>query len=259
MGPPWPERRADFAPPTARNHAPSASCFNLTPIGSERVNSTTALVIFDCDGVLVDSEPIANRVFADALGELGLRMSEAEMYEEFVGRSMAYCMRIVEERLGRPAPVDFVARLQERTFSAFESEGLKATDGIVEALDALDALEIPICVASSGEIEKMRFTLGLTGLLPRFEGRLFSATQVAHGKPAPDIYLFAADRMGVSPNRCIVVEDSPAGARAGLAAGMTVLGYCAHTPADVLERLGVHRTFADMRRLPDLLASILDG
>lgn len=251
-----PERRADFAPPTARNHAPSAWRLNLTLFGRGRVNSTTDLVIFDCDGVLVDSEPIANRVFAEALAELGLSMSESEMYAEFVGRSMSYCMERVEERLRRPAPSDFVARLQERTFAAFEAEGLKATDGIFEALDAITT---PTCVASSGEIEKMRFTLGSTGLLPRFEGRLFSATQVAHGKPAPDIYLFAAEQMGVQPSRCVVVEDSPAGARAGLAAGMTVLGYCAHTPADALARLGVHRTFDDMRELPGLLTRTAAG
>ncbi|NLG77655.1 MAG: HAD family hydrolase [Xanthomonadaceae bacterium] len=208
------------------------------------------LVIFDCDGVLVDSEPIANRVFAEALAELGLQVSLDEMYADFVGRSMSYCMRLVEARLGRPAPADFVTRLQERTFAAFEAEGLQATEGIHEALDAI---ALPMCVASSGEIEKMRFTLGLTGLLPRFDGRLFSVTQVEHGKPAPDIYLYAAKQMGAQPSRCVVVEDSPAGARAGLAAGMTVLGYCAHTPAESLARLGVHCTFAGMRELPGLL------
>lgn len=203
----------------------------------------------------MDSEPIANRVFAEALAELGVNMSESEMYAEFVGRSMSYCMELVEARLGRPAPADFVTRLQERTFAAFEAEGLKATEGIFEALDAIT---IPMCVASSGEIEKMRFTLGMTGLLPRFDGRLFSATQVAHGKPAPDIYLFAAEQMGVHPSRCVVIEDSPTGAQAGLAAGMIVLGYCAHTPADALTRLGVHRTLANMRELPGLLTRTVE-
>lgn len=211
------------------------------------------LVIFDCDGVLVDSEPIANRVFVQMLNEIGLEATIEEMYAEFLGRSMAYCVQVVEQRLGHPVPTDFVARLQERTFAAFESDGLRATSGIEAALDAIDA---PVCVASSGEIEKMRFTLGLTGLLPRFDGKLFSATQVAHSKPAPDIYLFAASQMGVEPARCVVVEDSPAGAQAGLAAGMTVLGYAAHTAPDALRRVGVQRTFADMRDLPDLIAAI---
>lgn len=211
------------------------------------------LVIFDCDGVLVDSEPIANRVFAQMLAEIGLQVSEAEMYEQFVGRSMAYCMRLVEARLGRAVPADFVDRLQARTFAAFESEGLEATDGI---FDALNAIEVPVCVASSGELEKMRFTLGRTGLLSRFENRLFSATQVAHGKPAPDVYLFAAAQMNARPQACVVIEDSPAGARAGLAAGMIVFGYTAHSTAEALERIGVQRTFADMRELPELLARL---
>lgn len=211
------------------------------------------LVIFDCDGVLVDSEPIANRVFASMLAELGLEVSEADIYRDFVGRSLAYCVGQVEARLGRPLQEDFVERLQRRTFAAFEAEGLRPIDGIVEALDAID---MPFCVASSGEIEKMRVTLGLTGLLPRFEGRLFSATQVARGKPAPDVYLFAAERMGVMPQSCVVVEDSPVGARAGLAAGMTVLGYCARTSSESLQVAGVHRTFADMRELPELLRAI---
>jgi|HigsolmetaAR203D_1030402.scaffolds.fasta_scaffold00011_148 HAD superfamily hydrolase (TIGR01509 family) len=208
------------------------------------------LAIFDCDGVLVDSEPIANRVFATMLCELGLQMSEAEMYQELTGRTLSDCARIVEARLGRSLPEGFLAELQERTLAAFEREGLKPIDGIHEALAAID---MPVCVASSGELEKMRFTLGLTGLLPRFDGRLFSATQVPRGKPAPDIYLFAAASMGVAPERCVVIEDSPAGAQAGLSAGMTVLGYCAHTPAAALRAVGVQRTFADMRELPDLL------
>ena len=100
----------------------------------------------------------------------------------------------------------------------------------------------------------MRFTLGITGLLPRFEGRLFSVTQVERGKPAPDIYLFAANAMGVSPTRCVVVEDSPVGAQAGLRAGMTVLGFTGHTQAQQLIQVGVQRTFADMRDLPAILA-----
>ncbi len=209
------------------------------------------LVIFDCDGVLVDSEPIANRVFAQMLAEIGLNVTMEEMYSDFVGRSISYCMQLVEKRLGHSAPDDFVARLQERTFAAFAAENLRATDGIEEALDAI---HVPICVASSGEIEKMRFTLGLTGLLPRFCGHLFSATQVARGKPAPDIYLFAASNMSVAPERCVVIEDSPAGAQAGVAAGMMVLGYSAHTPARALLEVGAQRAFADMRSLPDLLA-----
>lgn len=213
--------------------------------------STYDLVIFDCDGVLVDSEPIANRVFAEMLGELGLHTSIEDMYANFVGHPMTYCMQLVEQRLGRAPPVDFEARLQERTFAAFESDGLKGMSGVIEALDQI---AIPACVASSGELDKMKFTLGLTGLLPRFRDRLFSVTQVKRGKPAPDIYLYAAARMGVRPEKCVVVEDSPIGAQSGVAAGMSVLGFCAHTPAEKLIAVGVQRTFAEMRELPSILA-----
>jgi len=208
------------------------------------------LVIFDCDGVLVDSEPIANEVFSRMLKELGLEIGIDEMYAQFVGRSMADCMRLVEERLGYAPPPDFVTKLQERTFQAFEAGGLQPTPGIEEVLDAIP---VPVCVASSGEVEKMRFTLGLTGLLPRFDGYLFSVTEVAHAKPAPDIYLYAAERMRADSRRCAVIEDSLFGAQAGVAAGMTVFGYSAHTDAQALRRVGAHQTFAAMRELPRLL------
>ena len=215
------------------------------------MRSDFELVIFDCDGVLVDSEPIANRVFAEMLSELGVQTSLDDMYANFVGHPMSYCMQLVEQRLGHAPPADFEVRLQERTFSAFEAERLQAMPDIFEALDQIS---IATCVASSGEIQKMRFTLGITGLLRRFEGRLFSVTQVERGKPAPDIYLFAAKTMGVTPARCVVVEDSPVGAQAGLRAGMTVLGFTGHTPAQQLIQVGVQRTFADMRDLPAILA-----
>jgi HAD superfamily hydrolase (TIGR01509 family) len=224
-----------------------------TSHSSRSTRSAVQLLIFDCDGVLVDSEPIANRVFADMLQELGLSISVAEMYEQFVGYSMSHCMQLIEHKLGRAAPEDFEQRLQERTFAAFEAAPLKPTPGIIEALDAIT---VPVCVASSGELAKMQLTLGLTGLLPRFAGRLFSVTQVAHGKPAPDIYLQAAKTLGAMPHACVVVEDSPVGAAAGIAAGMTVLGYSAHTDPQKLERVGVYRTFAEMRELPALIERI---
>jgi HAD superfamily hydrolase (TIGR01509 family) len=213
------------------------------------MSGRTRLVIFDCDGVLVDSEPIANRVFAQALAELGLCLSDAQMFDYFIGRSMAYCLGVVERLLGRPAPENFLADLQARTFAGFATE-LRPMPHIESALDEIT---VPCCVASSGDHAKMRTTLGITGLLPRFEGRLFSVTEVAHAKPAPDVYLYAAEQMGVEPAVCVVVEDTPPGVRAGAAAGMTVLGYCAHTPAAKLRAAGAHVTFDDMRRLPQLL------
>jgi len=207
------------------------------------------LVIFDCDGVLVDSELISNRVFATLLGELGLPVSLEFMFENFVGRSMQHCWEQVERMLGRDVPPAVRDDLHRRTLAALQAE-VKAVQG-VEAL--LDSLDVPYCVASSGTHAKMAATLGATGLLPRFHNRIFSATEVARGKPAPDIFLYAAGKCGVQPGSCAVIEDSPAGVAAGVAAGMTVYGYCAFTPVSRLRAAGAHHTFDTMAKLPALL------
>jgi HAD superfamily hydrolase (TIGR01509 family) len=209
----------------------------------------TQLVIFDCDGVLVDSEPVANRMLGQMLRELGLDLTQEQIFQNFVGYSMAHVMRVIESMLGRAPPESFLHDLQARTFAAFKSE-LRAMPGIEYALDNL---HVPFCVASSGDHEKMNTTLGITRLLPRFAGHIFSVTQVARGKPAPDVYLFAARQMGAEPAACVVVEDTPPGVQAGVAAGMTVFGFCAHTPEQKLKAAGAHRTFDDLRRLPELL------
>jgi HAD superfamily hydrolase (TIGR01509 family) len=208
------------------------------------------LLIFDCDGVLVDSEPIANRVFAEALAEIGLAMSYEEVCRRFIGLSMARCLEMVEESLGRPAPEGFVDGLQTRTFEAFRRRGLAAVEGVEAVLDGLDT---PVCVASSGEPEKMRLTLGLTGLLPRFEGRMFSAVEVERGKPHPDLFLHAARRMGAEPGRCAVIEDSLPGVQAARAAGMRAFGFAARDAGERLQRAGA-RVFRSMRDLPSLIA-----
>jgi HAD superfamily hydrolase (TIGR01509 family) len=209
----------------------------------------TQLVIFDCDGVLVDSEPVANRMLGQMLRELGLDLTQEQIFQNFVGYSMAHVMRVIQSMLGRAPPESFLRDLQARTFAAFKSE-LRAMPGIEYALDNL---HVPFCVASSGDHEKMNTTLGITRLLPRFAGHIFSVTQVARGKPAPDVYLFAARQMGAEPAACVVVEDTPPGVQAGVAAGMTVFGFCAHTPEQKLKAAGAHRTFDDLRRLPELL------
>lgn len=211
--------------------------------------TATQLVIFDCDGVLVDSEPVANRALGEMLRGLGLDLTQEQIFQTFVGYSMAHVMRVIESMLGRPPPENFLRDLQARTFAAFRT-GLRAMPGIESALDRLS---VPFCVASSGDHEKMQTTLGLTGLLPRFAGRIFSVTQVARGKPAPDVYLFAARQLGAEPSACVVVEDTPPGVQAGVAAGMTVFGFCAHTPADKLKAAGAHRTFDDLHALPEML------
>lgn len=249
---PRPARERTCRPPALMRGARSdagISCIDMHLHPSSRL----ALVIFDCDGVLVDSEPIANRIFAAALADLGLVLGLEEMFELFVGRTMSDCLRIIETRLGRPVPADFLSQLQARTFAAFAAEPVRAVPGVETALEAIAARGLRVCVASSGEVEKMRLTLGLTGLLPRFADRLYSATQVARGKPAPDVYWYAASQMGVVPQQCLVIEDSPAGVAAGVAAGMPVLGYAAHTAAAKLEAVGALRTFTRMHELPALL------
>jgi HAD superfamily hydrolase (TIGR01509 family) len=207
------------------------------------------LVIFDCDGVLVDSEVITSRVFTKMLNELGLAVTVAEAFEKFVGKSMTQCLEMIEAALGRAVPPDFVHQYQSRMSAALTLE-LKAVPGI-EA--ALDSMEVAYCVASNGTREKMQTTLGITGLLPRFAGKMFSVSDVARGKPFPDLFLCAAGKFGVAPTDCVVIEDTPTGVTAGVAAGMTVYGYCAHMPAQRLIEAGAHCTFPRMSELPELL------
>jgi HAD superfamily hydrolase (TIGR01509 family) len=208
------------------------------------------LVIFDCDGVLVDSERITNRVFCDMLNDLGLNVTLEDMFERFVGHSMSQCVEMITELLGAPPPDDFVPTLRHKTAAAFVTE-VQPVDGVSAVIDALS---VPYCVASSGEPEKIRLTLHQTGLLSRFEGRIFSVVDVTHPKPAPDVFLHAATTMGASPEWCAVVEDTPTGVRSGIAAGMYVYGFAANTPAHRLSTAGAHQIFSDMTDLPQLLA-----
>ena len=210
------------------------------------------LVIFDCDGVLVDTERIAVRIDVKVLKELGWTMTEADVVERFMGRSDAYMTSEIEKYLGRPLPPDWEDGFRPWYREAFEKE-LAPVPGVVEALDAIVT---PTCVASSGTHEKIRFTLGLTGLYPRFAGRIFSVQDVAHGKPAPDLFLHAAKQMGVLPARCAVIEDSRYGVEAARAAGMRAFGYAGGlTPRASLEGPGTV-LFDDMRALPKLLDEI---
>ena len=205
------------------------------------------LVIFDCDGVLVDSERLSVRVEADILAGLGWPLSESEIVDRFVGRSASYMHAEVERHLGRR--VEWDAEFETRYRDAFEQE-LVPVDGVIQALDAIT---LPTCVASSGSHVKMRFTLGLTGLWSRFEGRIFSADEVERGKPEPDLFLHAARRLGAEPSRCAVVEDSASGVAAGCAAGMRVFGFAGGVTAEAkLAREGVV-VFHHMRELPGLL------
>ncbi|WP_432040758.1 HAD family hydrolase [Streptomyces chartreusis] len=209
------------------------------------------LVIFDNDGVLVDSEPISNRLLAAYLTELGHPTSYEDSIRDYMGSAMHRIHDLVLERTGERLPDDFDDVFHARVFAAFERE-LKAVPGAVDVLEKLGAEGVPYCVASSGSHERIRVGHRTTGLDLYFdEGRVFSSQDVGRGKPAPDLFLHAAERMGVAPARCLVVEDSPLGVQAAVAAGMDVYGFTAMTPAAKLA--GATQLFSDMGELADLL------
>ena len=188
----------------------------------------TGLLIFDCDGVLVDSEPISNRVLAEVINELGWPISFDETIREFKGTTVRQVWERVGARLQREIGADV-----DRDFRARERRALEAECRAVPGIPALiETLATPYCVASNGPHEKMRWTLGTVGLLHAFTSRIFSAHDVAHPKPHPDLFLYAAAQMGVAPERCVVLEDSPAGIVAARRAGMRPLGLAATATAD---------------------------
>ncbi|MFF0737960.1 HAD family hydrolase [Streptomyces chartreusis] len=209
------------------------------------------LVIFDNDGVLVDSEPISNRLLAAYLTELGHPTSYEDSIRDYMGSAMHRIHDLVLERTGERLPEDFDDVFHARVFAAFERE-LKAVPGAVDVLEKLGADRVPYCVASSGSHERIRVGHRTTGLDRYFdEGRVFSSQDVGRGKPAPDLFLHAAERMGVAPARCLVVEDSPLGVQAAVAAGMDVYGFTAMTPPAKLA--GATQLFSDMGELAGLL------
>ncbi|APG86826.1 haloacid dehalogenase-like family (plasmid) [Sinorhizobium americanum CCGM7] len=193
------------------------------------------LVIFDCDGVLIDSEALASRIDAEELTRIGYPTSYSDVVLRFTGLSSATMRKMIEEDWGRPLPSDFDAVVQSRIKESYRTE--------LQAISGIDVLlrQLPLrrCVASSSAPEKLRLGLELTGLWSHFDPDVFSSVMVKVGKPAPDLFLFAAGQMGVEPARCVVVEDSIAGVRAGVAAGMTVIGFTAggHCLEDHGERL----------------------
>ncbi|MDB1089106.1 HAD family hydrolase [Streptomyces sp. ACA25] len=213
------------------------------------MTSPLDLVIFDCDGVLVDSERLALRINVQLGTELGWVMSEREIVDRFLGRSQRSVHGQIAERLGKETADLWEDRYARRMNEAIDAE-LTEVDGVTEVLDSLG---VPFCIASSGGHAKMRRTLGRTGLYERFAGRIFSATEVSRGKPAPDLFLHAAASMGAGPAGCAVVEDSQYGVRAARAAGMRSFGYAGGlTPAAWLQGPGTV-VFQDMRELPALL------
>jgi HAD superfamily hydrolase (TIGR01509 family) len=207
-------------------------------------------VIFDCDGVLVDTEQISNTVLAGLLTQAGLPTTFEDCMRDYRGRSMAAVLQLASERHGAALPGDLADRYYAEVKGVFARE-LQPVPGVVAALDRI---ALPSCVASSGPHHKMAVTLRHTGLWERFEGRIFSASEVRQGKPAPDLFLHAARRMGFDPAATAVVEDSVPGIEAARAAGMRALAFARHTGPELLTAAG-GEPFHDMAQLPDLLAT----
>ncbi len=213
------------------------------------------VLIFDCDGVLVDSEPLAMRVLLEGIAEAGLTIPDESGYERFLGKDLASITSLLSETHGVDLTHSALERMRVRLHDSFRRE-LKAMPGIAAALDAID---LPRCVASSSGLDRVLLSLDVTGLRARFEPNIFSAAMVARGKPAPDLFLHAAEAMGAHPAACVVIEDSPAGVEAAQRAGMTVFAFAGGTHArraahrDALKALEPRLIFDDMRRLPDHL------
>lgn len=216
------------------------------------------LVIFDCDGVLVDSEIIGCSAVAEILTQYGVPTELEYVMRNFLGRPATAVTEEFVQRAGRALPEDFVTSWRESLFKRFELE-LVAVKGIQ---DAIEAIPLPYCVASSSDEERLDVSLGKTGLLSLFEGNIFSTTMVKRGKPAPDLFLLAADKMGAKPSRCVVVEDSRSGVQAAKAAGMTAIGFTGgshYTVLDNTEALreaGADHILTNAADLPALLKDI---
>jgi HAD superfamily hydrolase (TIGR01509 family) len=209
------------------------------------------LLIFDCDGVLVDSEVIAQDTLREMMAQLGRPMAIDEMIREFAGKSLADTIATAERPLGRPIPADVGDKFGHRLLDRFRRQ-LKPIPGV---RDAILALPYRRCVASSSSPERLKLSLAVTGLAPLFGENVFSAVQVTHGKPAPDLYLLAARTLGEAPENCIVFEDTTLGVMAGRAAGMRVIGFdgAAHATPDLAERLrqaGAPLVIRSMHDLP---------
>ncbi len=214
------------------------------------------LLIFDCDGVLVDSEPLSCALDAELLTQCGVPYTAAEVARDFTGVSLKDQITRIEAERGVRLPDDFRERLNRALFARFETE-LKPVEGV---RDAILSLPFPRCVASSSAPERIALSLRVTGLADLFD-HVFSSTQVLRGKPAPDLFLFAADRMNTRPEECVVVEDSTAGVQAAVAAGMRVIGFtggghCGPDHADKLRQAGATAIVARMADLPAAVKSL---
>lgn len=214
------------------------------------------LVIFDCDGVLVDSEVISNRIFRESLAELGVVLSLEEMMAFGIGKNAVTLAAAIEQEFGVTLPAGFMEGRRARIMEAFTDE-LKPIDGIPELLAAL---KLKRCVASNSHIDRVRHALTTTALMPHLEPHIYTAAMVERGKPAPDLFLFAAGRHGVRPERCLVVEDSLSGVTAALAASIPVIGFvggshCRPGHADAMRDAGCIEVFARMDEVASFIGA----
>ena len=212
------------------------------------------VLIFDCDGVLIDSEILICRLAAEEMTKLGFAYSTEDMIRRFAGRPEPEMREEIRRDWGRPVPAEYSEIINARTIESYATE-LKIMPGTKEALDRIT---IPFCVASSSYPSKLRLGLETVGLYDRFAPNIISGTLVAHGKPAPDVFLFTAGWMKVSPMKCVVVEDSVAGVGAAVSAGMRVFGFtggthCGPGHGERLSEAGAEVVFGDMRELPGLI------
>lgn len=194
-------------------------------------------IIFDCDGVLVDTEKIGNGILLAMAQEHGFEMELEDAYRYFNGRNLKDCFRHIEEAIDQKLPENFETQYREKSFEAFKTQ-VKPMEGIVDFIRNIEKLKIPYCVASSGPVEKIRLNLEVAGLLDKFEDRIFSSYQIGSWKPEPGIFLHAATVMGFEVKDCIVVEDSKAGVKAGISGGFKVYGFANGFNNDDLEEEG---------------------
>lgn len=213
--------------------------------------TTTHAVVFDCDGVLVDSERINNEVFAELATRAGIPTSFQESVERYMGRSTTECVAELEIALGRPIGFDFAIEYELQVMH--RQRDLNSVAGVPELLARLTTTDIPICVASSGTPSEIAFRLQTAGLARYFGRHCYSAAQVSRGKPAPDLFLLAAAKIGVDPAHCVLIEDSPYGVRGGRSAGMHVIGYAAMTSPGRLRTAGANHVVTSMTEVANYL------
>jgi HAD superfamily hydrolase (TIGR01509 family) len=213
------------------------------------------LVIFDCDGVLVDSEPVANRMVAGAVAALGWPITSAEAERLFLGMTLTDMVPVIERHIGRALPADWRPALMQLLVEALEREA-EPVPGALEALRGVSALRVPWRIASNSSHEEMRAKFGRLGIAALVAGRVHSHRDVDRGKPAPDLFLAAAAAEGVAPEACVVIEDSPPGVQAAAAAGMACLGFVPHGDGGALQALGAI-PFGSMFDVPALVAAAL--